>query len=133
MTHYATVNDVQHRMLRQLSNAELELCERLLDDTAVIIDVFAPEAKEDAKKVVSCRMAIRVLGDGEDTGVPIGASQGTQSALGYSQTWTYSASGASGELYLSKLEKQILRSGNSIGSYSPVQELVPEGCFEEMV
>ena len=120
-------------MLRTLSNEELELCEKLLDDAAVIIDVFAPKAKTEAKQVVSCRMAIRVLGDGEETGVPIGASQGTQSALGYSQTWTYSSSGASGELYLSKLEKQILRRGNSIGSYSPVQELVPEGCFEEMV
>ena len=133
MTHYATVNDVQSRMLRRMSNEELELCEKLLDDAAVIIDVFAPDAKADAKQVVSCRMAIRVLGDGEETGVPIGASQGTQSALGYSQTWTYSSSGASGELYLSKREKQILRSGNSIGSYSPVQELVPEDCFEEMV
>ena len=41
MTHYATVNDVQSRMLRRMSNEELELCEKLLDDAAVIIDVFA--------------------------------------------------------------------------------------------
>lgn len=130
---YATVNDVKQRMLRELSNEELELCEKLLDDAAVIIDVFAAKAGEDAKKVVSCRMVIRVLGDGEETGLPIGVSQATQSALGYSQTVTYASSGAAGELYISKLEKQILRSGNKIGSYSPVQELVPEGCFEEMV
>ena len=129
---YASVNDVSQRVLRELSNEELELCAKLLDDAAVIIDVFAPKAKEEAKQVVSCRMVIRVLGDGEKTGMPIGASQGTQSALGYSQTWTYSTSGASGELYLSKLEKQILRSGNAIGAYSPVQELVPEDCFEAM-
>ena len=131
--HYATVNDVQQRMLRTLSNEELELCEKLLDDAAVIIDVFAPKAKTEAKQVVSCRMAIRVLGDGEGADVPVGANQGTQSALGYSQTWSFPTSGSSGELYISKLEKQILRSGNRIGSYSPVQELVPEGCFEEMV
>lgn len=131
--HYATVNDVQQRMLRTLSNEELELCEKLLDDAAVIIDVFAPKAEEDAKRVVSCRMAIRVLGDGEGTDVPVGANQSTQSALGYSQTWSFPTSGSSGELYISKLEKQILRSGNHIGSYSPVQELVPEGCFEEMI
>lgn len=130
---YATVNDVKQRMLRELSNEELELCEKLLDDAAVIIDVFAAKAGEDAKKVVSCRMVIRVLGDGEETDLPIGVSQATQSALGYSQTVTYASSGAAGELYISKLEKQILRSGNKIGSYSPVQELVPEGCFEEMV
>lgn len=131
--HYATVNDVQQRMLRTLSNEELELCEKLLDDAAVIIDVFAPKAKTEAKQVVSCRMAIRVLGDGEGADVPVGANQSTQSALGYSQTWSFPTSGSSGELYISKLEKQILRSGNHIGSYSPVQELVPEGCFEEMV
>ena len=130
---YATVNDVKQRMLRELSNEELELCEKLLDDAAVIIDVFAAKAGEDAKKVVSCRMVIRVLGDGEESSLPIGVSQATQSALGYSQTVTYASSGAAGELYISKLEKQILRSGNKIGSYSHVQELVPEGCFEEMV
>ena len=130
---YATVNDVKQRMLRELSNEELELCEKLLDDAAVIIDVFAAKAGEDAKKVVSCRMVIRVLGDGEESSLPIGVSQATQSALGYSQTVTYASSGAAGELYISKLEKQILRSGNKIGSYSPAQELVPEGCFEEMV
>ena len=130
---YATVNDVKQRMLRELSNEELELCEKLLDDAAVIIDVFSSKAGEDAKKVVSCRMVIRVLGDGEESSLPIGVSQATQSALGYSQTVTYASSGAAGELYISKLEKQILRSGNKIGSYSPVQELVPEGCFEEMV
>lgn len=128
---YATVNDVQVRMLRKMSTDELGLCKKLLEDAAVIIDVFAEKAKEDAKKVVSCRMVMRVLGDGEDTGVPVGANQGTQSALGYSQTWSFPTTGSSGELYLSKLEKQILRSGNSIGSYSPVQELVPAGCFEE--
>jgi hypothetical protein len=47
------------------------------------------------------------------------------SALGYSQSWTLSG-GATGELYLSKLEKSMLglgTIGNSIGSYSPVQEL----------
>ena len=130
--HYATVDDVQQRMLRTLSNEEQALCEKLLDDAAVIIDAFAPNAKADAKQVVSCRMVVRALGNGEETGIPTGAMQGTQSALGYSQTWQFASGGASGELYISKLEKQILKSGNCIGSYSPVQELVPEGCFEEM-
>ena len=36
------------------------------------------------------------------------------------------------EIAPTKLEKQILRSGNTIGSRSPVEELVPEGCFEAM-
>ena len=77
-------------------------------------------------------MVLRVLGDGEDTGVPVGANQGTQSALVYSQTWSYPTTGSSGELYLAKMEKQMLKKGNTIGSRSPVEDLVPEGCFEEM-
>lgn len=129
---YATVSDVQARMLREMSVEELVLCERLLEDAAVIIDVFTAKADEEAKRVVSCRMVMRVLGDGSESGIPMGATQGTQSALGYSQTWTIPATGGTGELYLSKLEKQILRSGNAIGSYSPVQELIPEECFEAM-
>lgn len=132
MASYATVNDVQNRILRKLSNDELNLAKKLLQDAAVIIDLYAPGAQADAKKIVSCRMVLRVLGDGEDTGVPVGANQGTQSALGYSQTWSYPTTGSSGELYLAKMEKQMLKKGNTIGSRSPVEDLVPEGCFEEM-
>lgn len=132
MASYATVNDVQNRTLRTLSNDELNLAKKLLQDAAVIIDLYAPGAQADAKKTVSCRMVLRVLGDGEDTGVPVGANQGTQSALGYSQTWSYPTTGSSGELYLAKMEKQMLKKGNTIGSRSPVEDLVPEGCFEEM-
>jgi len=132
MASYATVNDVKARMLREMSNSELELCKKMLEDAAVIIDVFAAKAAADAKKVVSCRMVQRALGNGEDTDVPLGASQGTQSALGYSQTWQFPSAGGSGELFISKLEKQMLRCGNTIGSRSPVEDLVPEGCFDDM-
>ena len=72
-------------------------------------------------------MVIRALGDGGDAGgVPMGATQGSMSALGYSQSWTIGSGGATGELYLGKTDRQILGLGNQIGSYSPVQELVPE-------
>ncbi len=122
---YATVADVQARMSREMDSTEEFICGNLLDDSAVIIDAFRPSASDDVKKVVSCRMVMRALGDGTESGVPMGATQGSQSALGYTQSWTISA-GGTGELYLSKLEKQLLGKGNSIGSYSPVQELVPE-------
>ena len=52
------------------------------------------------------------------------------SALGYSQSWTIS-NGSTGELYLSKAEKALLGGGNSIGSYSPVEECVPVWIQEE--
>jgi hypothetical protein len=71
-------------------------------------------------------MVLRTLGDGGAGGVPIGAQQGSMSALGYSQSWTIGSTGAAGELYLNKSDRRILGLGNSIGSYSPVEELVPQ-------
>lgn len=121
---YATTDDIQARITRTLSEDELAVCDALLQDAAVIIDAQAPNAASDAKLVVSCRMVIRAIGDGD--GIPAGATQGSMSALGYSQSWTIGSGGGTGELYLGKLERQLLGIGNRIGSYSPAQELVPE-------
>ena len=123
---YATVEDVQARMVRDMTADEQAVCSTLLDDAAVMIDAYNVNASDDAKKVVSCRMVIRALGDGESSGVPMGATQGSQSGLGYSQSWTISSGGSVGELYLGKTEKTLLGVGNKIGSYSPTQELVPQ-------
>lgn len=122
---YATYTDVQARMNRTMDTSEQAICTTLLSDAAVIIDATGTSASSDVKLVVSCRMVIRALGDGESAGVPIGATQGSMSGLGYSQSWTI-GSGSTGELYISKLEKRLLGLGNLIGSYSPVEELVEE-------
>lgn len=122
---YATYQDVQARMTRTLSESEQAICTNLLDDAAIMIDFYNSAAPDDVKKVVSCRMVIRALGDGETNGVPIGATQGSQSGLGYAQSWTVS-NGSVGELYLAKLDKTLLGVGNKIGSKSPVENLVPE-------
>lgn len=123
MAAYATVSDVQARMTRTMSTAEQTMCATLLDDAAVLIDAWNANAGAGAKKIVSCNMVIRKLGDGEDSGIPIGATQGSMSGLGYAQSWTIS-SGSTGELYLSKTDKKLLGVSNQIGSYSPVEELV---------
>lgn len=128
MTTYATVEEVQSRMTRTLSTTEQSVCEAMLGDAAAIIDAYNSEASEFAKCVVSCRMVIRALGDGNSQGVPTGATQGSMSALGYSQSWTI-GSGAAGELYIGKLEKKILGTGDSIGSYSPTEDLVKREVF----
>ena len=125
MAAYATVADVQARMTRAMTADEQALCQTLLEDAAVIIDVYNIAADSDAKQVVSCRMVIRAMGDGSDSGVPMGASQGSMSALGYTQSWTIGSGGAAGELYLGKLERKMLGCGDRIGSYSPVEELAP--------
>lgn len=119
---YASVADVEARTTRSFSTEEESVVSKLLEDAATIIDAFAPNATADAKLVVSCRMVLRAVGD--DSGVPLGATQGSMSALGYTQSWTVGNSGATGELYLGKLEKQLLGMGNKIGSYSPTQGLV---------
>ena len=60
----------------------------------------------------------------------MGATQGSLSALGYSQSWTMGSGGSAGELYIGKTDRQLLGLGNAIGSYSPVQELVPDPIQE---
>jgi len=126
---YATVQDVQQRMLRTLTEDEQEVCTSLLADAAALIDAVAIGAEEIVKKIVSCRMVIRALGDGSTSGVPLGATQGSQSALGYSQSWTIGAGGGAGELYLSKVDRQYLGKSNQIGSYSPLEALTTEGSL----
>ena len=125
---YATVEDVQARLTRTLSAAEQTVCATLLDDVGVLIDSIAENAPCDAKNIVSCRAVVRALGDGGDAGVPLGATQGSMSALGYSQSWTIGNGGAAGEIYLSKAEKRMLGIGNKIGSKSPVEDLVWKRC-----
>jgi hypothetical protein len=125
---YATVNDVQERMARPMSETEQGVCSKLLDDAAIIIDAYNSAADMDAKSLVSVRMVIRAIGDGSDA-IPMGATQGSMSALGYTQSWTIGA-GSAGELYLGKLEKKLLGTGERIGSYSPTQELAPKEVWK---
>lgn len=121
---YATIEDVTAGMMRDVSEDETRVLTQLLDEVAVLIDAYNSKASVDAKNLVSVRVVRRQIGDGEGSGVPIGATQGTVSALGYSQTWTLS-SGSAGEAYLSKIDKALLGKDNAIGSRSPVEDLVP--------
>ena len=121
---YATVNDVTSRMTRTLSESEQVVCSTLLKDASILIDAYNKDACPNAKQAVACRMVIRALGDGETIGVPLGSTQGSMSALGYSQSWTIGSGGGAGELYVSKSDKKMLGAGDRVGSYSPTQELV---------
>lgn len=123
MAIYATVSDVEAGF-RDLTADEESICNALLEEAAVIIDAYNMNAADDAKKVVSCRMVRRAIGDGEGSqALPIGATQGSIAAGGYSQSWTISG-GSTGELYIGRIEKRLLGVGNSIGSYSPLEEKV---------
>ena len=124
---YATVDEIQSRIKRTLSAEERTICETMLTDAAMIIDAYNSNADLEVKDLVSCRMVVRALGDGTESGTPIGATQGSMSALGYSQSWTISG-GVVGELYLGKLDKKLLGVGNKIGSRSPIENIPGGGC-----
>lgn len=113
MTAYATAKDVEAGF-RSLDEDEQKRAEALLDEAKIIIDQVCNSASDDVKKLVSCRMVRRAIGDGDVSAAPIGATQGTTTAMGYSQSWTLS-NGSSGELYVSRLEKQMLGVGVRIG------------------
>lgn len=147
-----STSDVQARMTREMSPEERGVCDQLLRDAVEMIYTVAPHlagpdkvcvydrptegiTEDDQQRrelsvgaLVACRMVIRALGDGGAAAgaAPIGATQGSMSGLGYTQSWTMANGGSTGELYLSKTERQLLRRGNSIGSYSPVQGLAQE-------
>ena len=126
-TTYASLKDIQDRLKVEMTDEEEKVCDALLEDAALIIDTFNANAAEKAKKIVSCRMVLRALNIGSDADIPFGASQGSETALGYAQSWTLGSGGSTGELYLTKLEKSLLgKGGNSIGSYSPIEELAAD-------
>lgn len=121
MDAYATAYDVEEGF-RALTSEEQTRAEALLQEAAIIINAYNQSASTDVKRLVSCRMVRRQLGagDGGDIQFPMGSTQGSMSAMGYSQSWTM-GSGSVGELYLSKLDKKLLGVGNRIGAHSPLE------------
>ena len=114
---YATVEDVE-KGFRSLDADERDKCEALLDEADILINAVASSASDDVRKVVECRIVRRALGDGSVSSFPLGSTQGSVSALEYSQSWTI-GNGSSGELYLGKTEKTLLGLGNKIGVTNP--------------
>lgn len=110
---YATAQDVQDRMSETMTTAQQNICSKLLDDAGTIIDSFNANATADAKKLVSIRMVQRSMSI--DSDIPMGATQGSMSAMGYSQSWTMGSNTSVGELYLNRIEKKLLGYGNKIG------------------
>lgn len=118
---YATVENVADGF-RPITEEETKQCEALIKEAGIIIDTYNEKAVPDKKRLVTCRMVRRTLeenaGRNGNSYLPIGATQGSISAMGYSQSWTLQ--GATGELYLSRLEKKILGLGNKVGYTNPL-------------
>lgn len=105
-----------------LSSDEVSVATALADSAAVYIDAYNKNASEDAKREVTINMVVRAAGSNDGSNIPIGATQGSVGAMGYTQSWTF-GSGSTGELYLSKMDKKLLGVSNKIGSYSPLEGL----------
>ena len=120
---YATVAEVEAGF-RPLDTEEVLKCTALLEEAAVIIDAYNASASDDAKRVVSCRMVRRAIGETDAQVVPMGATQGSASAGGYSQSWTISSGGSVGELYLSRVDKKLLGAGDRACTVSPLEGMV---------
>lgn len=118
MSTYATYTDIQTRLGRTFDQAEIAICNQLLERAGLEIDSYNVNASADAKKSVSIEAVSRAMNETSD--VPMGASQGTMSALGYSQSWTMPSGGSVGSVYLSKSDKRILGYGNAIGVSNPL-------------
>lgn len=116
---YATIEDVKARCGYTLTADQERACAVMLEDCRIMIDSINPMADFEAKRLVSCNMVIRALKQ-NDSDTPIGATQGSMSALGYSQSWTFGKNGSYGELYLSRSDKRLLGYGNKIGASNPL-------------
>ena len=125
-TTYATVADVQARLLKPLTEAQQNVCEKLLEGAARIIDRFNVNASLDGKNEVSIRMVQRAIAS-SSIDVPMGATQGSMSALGYSQSWTMGSNASVGQLYLDRTDKQLLGGGSKIGTHSPLEDMTYGG------
>lgn len=120
---YATVTDVEAGY-RTLTESEQKICEELLEEAGDIIDAYNADASEQAKMRVSTWIVRRAIGAATESVFPLGVTQGSAAAGGYSQSWTNS--NGYGELYLTKIDKRVLGVGNRIGSKSPVEGLVSD-------
>lgn len=121
MTTYATYQDVQKRLGKTFDTTEQDICNILLERAALEIDSYNANATSDAKKSVSVEAVARAMNETSD--VPMGASQGSMSAMGYSQSWTMPNGGSVGSVYLSKSDKRLLGVGDAIGASNPLLAL----------
>ena len=108
------------------TETEQSVCTSLLDRAALMIDSLsaAVNKSEAIKKEVSVNMVSRAMSNNA-ADIPQGATQGSMSGLGYSQSWTIGSGGSVGDLYFSKDDKRLLGVGNQI---SKSCEILIEGA-----
>lgn len=122
---YAIVEEVEVGF-RTLTQEERERTAALLEEAALVIDAYGKDADPDVKRLVSCRMVRRLLGDGtggETPLYPMGATQGSATALGYTQSWTMGSSGSAGSCTSLSWKKSCWVRATASAPASPVEGL----------
>lgn len=119
---YATVADLEARW-RTLTTEERSRAEVLLEDAAVRLDATCPpsepptEQELAARKIVSCEMVKRAMSSpGGVDGVGVTSIQ--QGAGPYQETRQFS--NPTGDLYLTKADKGLLRCGRQVAFTIPM-------------
>ena len=117
----AEVSDIEARW-RELSTDEESRASTLIDDASAMLSALVTVDTSDQEqaellKMVCCNMVIRAMAQsGMDT---FGVSQSAITAGPYTQSFSYS--NPSGDMYLTKLEKKLLKvSIGYIGSIRPM-------------
>lgn len=123
---YASHADIEARW-RELSATEEAQADTLCADASAIIDslVTVGDDKLELAKVVVCNMVIRAMSAAQSDN--FGLSQGSMTAGVYTQSWSYA--NPSGDMYLTKLDKQMLGiTRGYIGSIPPKITFAGCGC-----
>ena len=126
---YASHADIEARW-RTLTAAEEAQADTLCADASAIIDslVTVDESKLELAKVVCCNMVIRAMSASQSDAY--GLSQSSMTAGPYTQSWSYA--NPSGDMYLTKLDRQMLGIGQGyIGSIPAAINMPTCGCCDD--
>ena len=115
---YADASDLEVRW-RTLTTDEQERAEALLDDASAMLDAYVTVDETDEQqmkllKIVVCNMVERAMSTGGDI---FGVTQQSMTAGPYAQTFNYA--NPTGDLYITKAEKKMLKIGGKIGFARP--------------
>lgn len=119
---YADVSDLEVRW-RTLTTDEQARAEALLDDASAMLDAYVTVDETDEKqaqllKIVTCNMVERAMSTSAEDGVDLyGVTQQSMTAVGFTRQLSYA--NPTGDLYITKAERKLLKIGGSIGFARP--------------
>jgi hypothetical protein len=130
---YADVSDLEARW-RTLTDDEQARAAVLLDDASAMLAALVTVDDTDEQqaallKIVTCNMVQRAMSVASDDGVDLyGVTQQSMTAVGFTRQLSYA--NPTGDLYITKAEKKMLRIGGKIGVARPSYGILDGDCDE---